>query len=166
MDDAALPSEPAASPSLVSLHYDPRWLAITRAFQPFFPLARHPSTNPALPTDEVIIEGMIEKELDWVRKNVPDGGEGIVGECEVREDGGRGVGFVKTAKAIGDEGGEGKEQRASKVLVVLARHWLTLVESVERTAATYSNPQTVAFCKMLGIDDRVSPPAPPALPTA
>lgn len=97
----------------MTMHYDPRWLAITRAFQPFFPQSKHPSSNPRLPSDPAVVEGMIEKELEWVQENVPDRGEGMVGEVESVEGEENGVGFVKTAKAVGEEGGDDKGQRES-----------------------------------------------------
>ena len=95
------------------MHYDPRWLAVTRAFQPFFPSSRHPASNPPLPADPKVVEEMVGKDLRWVRENVPEQGEGAIGEVEPTEEGGKaGVGFVKTAIPIGGEGGDSTAQRA------------------------------------------------------
>lgn len=76
-----------------TLSYDPEWLAITRAFNPYLQIS--PTTNqfiPELPQDPVIVQSLIDKERKWVSENVKD--LTIYPEA-----------FTRTAPAIGKEKG-------------------------------------------------------------
>lgn len=60
-------SEPASDGSPVTLSYDPEWLAITRAFQPYLSLKREQLPYPDLDAARTAIA----REWDWVHEHVP-----------------------------------------------------------------------------------------------
>ena len=74
--------------------FDPAWLAISRAFQPILSLQVH---QQALPSDPTISKATIEKELAWIRQNLPDGGAPEVASIQM---------FERTAPAPGEPGGD------------------------------------------------------------
>ncbi|KAI7961216.1 hypothetical protein MJO28_001705 [Puccinia striiformis f. sp. tritici] len=87
-------SEDAIVNSTATLSFDPHWLAITRAFHPFFPLKKH--GNLKLPSDPTEIQNLINQELEWVKHNIaPEALE--VNYIQK---------FTKTAPGIGDPGGD------------------------------------------------------------
>ncbi|EPQ50728.1 DBR1-domain-containing protein [Gloeophyllum trabeum ATCC 11539] len=108
---------PQAGDGAPRLAYDPEWLAITRAFQPWLSTSR---SQPPFP-EEAQAREMVRAELAWVQANV---GAKEVGECQV---------FAVTAP------GPSPEDRAQK----------------NRPPPVYPNPQTDAFCAMLGIENKV-----------
>jgi len=57
----------AATPTTPTLAYDPTWLAITRAFHPYFTLTRTQLPFP----DEPTARASVETELTWVMEHVP-----------------------------------------------------------------------------------------------
>ena len=57
----------AAAPATPILAYDPAWLAITRAFHPYFSLTRAQLPFP----DEQTARASVETELAWVMEHVP-----------------------------------------------------------------------------------------------
>ncbi|KAJ3473927.1 hypothetical protein NLI96_g12748 [Meripilus lineatus] len=65
---ASVPGQSSAanSDNTVTLSFDPEWLAITRAFQPFLSMTR---TNAPYP-DEAQAREAVSRELEWVQKNV------------------------------------------------------------------------------------------------
>ncbi|KAH8099620.1 DBR1-domain-containing protein [Cristinia sonorae] len=115
------------SPPTVS--FDPEWLAITRAFNPFMSMNRNPLDYP----DEPTAREAVQRELDWVKKNIfandDGGGDGVELKLKLVEDV---QSFVKTAPAPGEDGSSGKAQPPH-----------------------YPNPQTAAFCSMLEIENKV-----------
>ncbi|KAI6116135.1 lariat debranching enzyme, C-terminal domain-containing protein [Pisolithus sp. B1] len=149
LDSSSHPSETVSNPLSASSHaenpspkltYDPEWLAITRAFDEYFSRSQHQVSFP----DEETARSRVLQELEWVRKNLVQKhtgtGEGA-GEVSGTT---RGPAisehqvFVRTAPGPDSEGqGRGGRQ-----------------------PTPYTNPQTVAFCGMLGIEDRISPPHP------
>lgn len=113
------------------LTFDPEWLAITRAFHPFFSSGRsqkaYPKPHQAQQT--------VEKELKWVRSNVGDN-DGIKAISDCQD-------FWPTAPGPGSEGSAKNQQPP----------W-------------YTNPQTVALCNLLGIENKINPaPAGVSLPS-
>ncbi|KAI7966004.1 hypothetical protein MJO29_001752 [Puccinia striiformis f. sp. tritici] len=87
-------SEDAIVNSTATLSFDPHWLAITRAFHPFFPLMKH--GNRKLPSEPIEIQNLVNQELEWVKHNIaPEALE--VNNVQK---------FIKTAPGIGDPGGE------------------------------------------------------------
>ena len=88
--DALMPGE---APKMT---FDPTWLAISRAFQPLLSL-RH--QQPALPSDPTILKATIEKELAWIRKNVPEAGAPEVASIQK---------FEKTAPPPNEPGGDAR----------------------------------------------------------
>ncbi len=49
-----------------TLAYDPEWLAITRAFNPFMSVSRNQLTYP----DEADARSAVKQEIEWVRANL------------------------------------------------------------------------------------------------
>jgi lariat debranching enzyme len=70
------------------LTYDPEWLAITRAFHPYLSTDYQQRPFP----DERQARQMVEQELEWVRRNVGKGGDGLVDVLDCQQ-------FVMTAPA-------------------------------------------------------------------
>ncbi|KAI6107595.1 lariat debranching enzyme, C-terminal domain-containing protein [Pisolithus croceorrhizus] len=149
LDSPSHPSEIFSNPLSSSLHtenpppkltYDPEWLAITRAFDEYFSRSQHQASFP----DEETARSRVSQELEWVQKNLVQKHTGT-GEGAGEVSGtARGLAisehqvFVRTAPGPDSEG----QKRGG------------------RQPTPYTNPQTVAFCKMLGIEDRISPPHP------
>ncbi|KAF2018977.1 DBR1-domain-containing protein [Aaosphaeria arxii CBS 175.79] len=69
-----MPSTPAAFQRPLRLEYDPEWLAITRVFAKYLQVG-DPTSQ--VPTDEgdVVYRPLIEKEMEWIEKNVVDPGK-------------------------------------------------------------------------------------------
>ena len=91
--DISTPTPPPTPQSRTTLSYDPEWLAITRAFNPYLQIS--PSTNefiPELPEDPVVVRELIDKERKWVEDNVKD--------LTIHPSA-----FTRTAPAIGKEKG-------------------------------------------------------------
>ncbi|KAF8920817.1 lariat debranching enzyme, C-terminal domain-containing protein [Mucidula mucida] len=115
--DAPQPMLPGEEPTLT---FDLEWLAICRAFAPWFSTAKFQRAFP----DEGNARKMVAKELEWVKENVGENKE--VSSYQQ---------FVRTAPGPGTEGKEKDKQ-----------------------PPMYPNAQTRAFCKMLGIEDKINPP--------
>ncbi|KAG0697591.1 lariat debranching enzyme, C-terminal domain-containing protein [Suillus ampliporus] len=111
------------------LTFDPEWLAITRAFHPFFSIRRRQADYP----DETTARAKVAEEMEWVKSNVHDNeasssdtslpGIRSILECQT---------FVQSAPGPGSEGAQKNQQPP----------W-------------YTNPQTVAFCDMLDIQNMI-----------
>ncbi|ORY35359.1 lariat debranching enzyme, C-terminal domain-domain-containing protein [Naematelia encephala] len=132
--------KPSPSSQPPRLTYDPHWLAISRAFHPYLSLEQRPSR---LPTPDEL-DALVEHEVKRIKEDgllVPTTEEdGSVklgwesGDIEI----GRVQTFWPTAPAEGQPGGS--------------------------ATAWYTNPQTEAFCGMLGIENRINPaPRPPKM---
>lgn len=134
-----IPTPEPVTPGQPKFTFDPQWLAITRALHPFL------STDffqPPLPEPEVA-KAMVADELQRIEQEgllVP----GQLGEAELAEgavpplvwekgpiDIGRVQQFWPTAPPEGEPGGS--------------------------PSAWYTNPQTEAFCGMLGIENKINP---------
>ena len=74
--------------------FDPIWLAITRAFHNKLSLAYQQSS---LPTESTICKALIEKELQWLKTNVPSGGHVLINDVQQ---------FHQTAPYPGQPGGD------------------------------------------------------------
>lgn len=99
-----VPAPSASSPPTLS--YDPEWLAITKAFNPYMSVVHRSIDYP----DETAVRQAVEREFEWVQKRVfstPEGGNTnstkLVEDVQV---------FSKTAPGPGEEGSMGKNQRA------------------------------------------------------
>ncbi|KAH0579198.1 hypothetical protein H2248_003350 [Termitomyces sp. 'cryptogamus'] len=116
------------SPAGPTLSFDPVWLAITRAFHPYFSLSRMQAAFPS----ETHARALVECELKWVNDNVPhklDGGWAIL-DCQK---------FVVTAPPIASlESGKMKGAIAQP--------------------SYYTNSQTEAFCTLLQVSNKINPP--------
>ncbi|KAI3619282.1 hypothetical protein WG66_012648 [Moniliophthora roreri] len=77
------------------LLFDPEWLAITRAFHPYFSVYRYQMPFPG----EEQAREMVAKELDWVKQNLFKDNEIAIPVNRVQQ-------FVKTASGPGSEGGQ------------------------------------------------------------
>jgi hypothetical protein len=90
--------------------FDPEWLAIVRAFNPFLSRKRAQIPFP----DEATARASVTRELAWVQEHIvgPDGGERLVNDVQK---------FEMTAP-----GGPGGPQHGHRELGFLARHGLHL----------------------------------------
>ncbi|KAH9812754.1 lariat debranching enzyme, C-terminal domain-containing protein [Melampsora americana] len=97
-EDSVHPSEVtmanASDKPSVTLHFDPHWLAITRAFHPHLPLSKY--VDQPLPMDPATAQQMIDKELQWIEKHLEGSSLEINGIQQ----------FTQTAPALGDPGGD------------------------------------------------------------
>ncbi|KZP27058.1 DBR1-domain-containing protein [Athelia psychrophila] len=144
-----VPTPPAYASTLGHSHiprltYDPEWLAITRAFHPYLSTAR---MQPVYP-DEAEARELIREAGEWVKQNVRNvnvkeaeegkEGEETGGHTYVAEECVRNVedcqNFVMTAP-----GSDSKGDKNAQPL------W-------------YTNPQTEAFCQMIGVPNKINPP--------
>lgn len=64
--------EPPIPQSRTTLRYDPEWLAITRAFNPYLGTSTTTEYIPPLPRDPIKVREMIDTERVWVTNNVKD----------------------------------------------------------------------------------------------
>ncbi|KAF9234255.1 lariat debranching enzyme, C-terminal domain-containing protein [Melanogaster broomeanus] len=121
--------EVLARRAIPKLTYDPEWLAISRAFHPYFSTTRHQATYP----DEATARARVSEALEWVQENVVRKASSDNGVSSLSVDE-RQV-FAQTAPGPGQEGNSKFQQPP----------W-------------YTNPQTAAFCDMLGIENKINPP--------
>ncbi|KAG2346376.1 hypothetical protein BDR05DRAFT_981491 [Suillus weaverae] len=109
--------------------FDPEWLAMSRAFHPFFSTRRRQADYP----DEATARAKVAEEMEWVKPNVhnneanssdaPLPGIRSILDCQT---------FVQSAPGPGSEGAQKNQQPP----------W-------------YTNPQTTAFCDMLNIQNMI-----------
>ncbi len=129
-DNVLASSTTPLSPTQPTLTYDPEWLAITRAFDPYFSLRAQQQPFP----EEAEARAMVAKELAWVTSNLnggngSDGSRKSVEECQQ---------FVMTAPGPGAEGGQPRQQRTCFLLFLRAlpfvhlhgcgRGWIKLID--------------------------------------
>lgn len=127
--------EPFVSESDLAFTFDPEWLAICRAFAPWFSTTKHQKSFP----DEANARRLVAKEREWVTQNIGEKKE--ISSCQQ---------FIRTAPGPGSEGDEKLKQRKFFNLPTNGFFSPSL-------APMYPNPQTRAYCEMLGIDDRIKP---------
>jgi len=108
--------------------YDPEWLAITRAFHQYFTATRQQAIYP----DEPTARARVSAELEWVEENIVHKATDDSTKPPLSVDNCQT--FVQTAPGPGSEGNAKFQQPP----------W-------------YTNPQTVAFCSMLGIENKINP---------
>ncbi|KAG6899323.1 hypothetical protein C0993_011225 [Termitomyces sp. T159_Od127] len=109
------------------ISFDPHWLAITRAFHPMLSVGEEQVPLP----DELEARASVERELKWVNDHVPKklNGRWAVKDCQQ---------FVKTAFTVSPkETGRMKHHTPAPL--------------------AYTNPQTVAFCDLLEIPNKINP---------
>lgn len=139
--------EAPISKSGVTLSFDPEWLAISKAFHPWFSKARFQRPFP----DEAEARAMIAKEREWVDANIKKNDDGVILVDDWQT-------FVVTAPGPGSEGADKFKQRKCSYF----RYKLWVIDRFEliilfnNAAELYPNPQTAAFCKMLDIPDKIS----------
>ncbi|KAF8438115.1 DBR1-domain-containing protein [Boletus edulis BED1] len=110
------------------LTYDPEWLAITRAFHQYFTTTPRQATYP----DEPTARAQVSAELEWVEENIVREMPNDSSKSPLCVDNCQI--FVRTAPGPGSEGSAKLQQPP----------W-------------YTNPQTVAFCSMVGIENSINP---------
>ncbi|KAJ1846563.1 lariat debranching enzyme [Coemansia sp. RSA 2708] len=160
-DDAAV-EEP-------KLEYDPEWLAILRLCNPhiplddspFYPPAQAPvtATEPHLP---LFADNILARELEWVSKHVFTNGPVAIPPNFVPVAPVPPAGTPDSASfglARNDGGNRGRGRGANRGRG--GRHGYGQARSDApwdgpRPYTIYPNPQTDDFCKMIGIDDRLT----------
>ncbi|KAJ7600763.1 DBR1-domain-containing protein [Mycena floridula] len=115
---------PLPSSAPLALSFDPEWLAITKAFHPFLSTNRYQKQYP--PEDKA--RELVQKEFDWVQKNIFSAGSKAVEEVQQ---------FCVTAPPPPPNPKARVDFRGMAQPV-----W-------------HPNPQTKAFCEMLDINDVV-----------
>ncbi|EKM74996.1 hypothetical protein AGABI1DRAFT_80432 [Agaricus bisporus var. burnettii JB137-S8] len=108
------------------LEYSPEWLAITRAFHPWFSTTRHQLNFP----DEEEARSAVASATQWVVENLQS--EKLLVD-DVQQ-------FVRSAP--GPVAPASPNQR---------------VNERDPQPPAYLNPQTEAFCKMIGIENKINP---------
>lgn len=81
---------PVPAPSTPILTYDPYWLAITRAYSPYFSTSPFPNDIPSF----TIMQDKVKRELKWIERHIPQAGKR--GVLEVQE-------FSRVAPAVWEE---------------------------------------------------------------
>ncbi|KAJ7621115.1 lariat debranching enzyme, C-terminal domain-containing protein [Roridomyces roridus] len=122
----------ATSSSVPRLTFDPEWLAISRAFHPFLSLAY---TQRAFPQEEVartLVAEARKSIADEMRAREPGLDIEDLEVTQVQE-------FVTTAPGPGHEDQMG---------------------GLRAQPPWYTNPQTVKFCELIGVENLVNPPPP------
>jgi lariat debranching enzyme len=124
-----------------SLAFDPEWLAITRALHPWFSTSKLQRPFP----EEPEARALVAKEQEWVKKNIKTNRDGEILVADHQR-------FAMTAPGPGQEGPTGTDNvshypghRPPHIVIAFLAPW-------------YKNPQTEAFCRMLGISNLMDPP--------
>jgi lariat debranching enzyme len=81
------------------LTFDPEWLAVVRAFDPYMVLTQ--SQHGSYPEHQAAIEA-VARELEWVRQNLPEGGRQDINDIQT---------FVMTATGPTPETQKAKGQQ-------------------------------------------------------
>lgn len=149
------------------LSFDPEWLAITRAFNPYMPLGLKQGAYP----DEADARAAVAEALTWVAENV------------LAETSDRSAAPNDSASAAGDAANDiagtpapaaaaAATQETAPPEAVLRRTTTKRIDEVQQFVVSapppgqdgsrgrtqppyYPNPQTAAFCSLLGIENRV-----------
>ncbi|KAJ2669942.1 lariat debranching enzyme [Coemansia sp. RSA 1085] len=141
----------------LKLEYDPEWLAILRLCHPYMPLDEAPFDPPASGATPLFSDELVNKEMDWVMKNIFADGPKYIPENFVpvapvpppgtpdtanfgiaRNDRGRGPGYDRHGQRNVRNVRNGSEWPGPLPYFINA------------------NPQTEDFCKMLGIQDQLT----------
>jgi len=61
------------------LTFDPEWLAVIRAFDPYMTLTQN--QHGSYPDHQAAIEA-VSRELEWVRQNLPEGGRQDINDVQ------------------------------------------------------------------------------------
>ena len=61
------------------LTFDPEWLAVVRAFDPYMTLSQN--QHGSYPDHQAAIEA-VSRELDWVKQNLPEGGRQDINDVQ------------------------------------------------------------------------------------
>ncbi|KAK7439403.1 lariat debranching enzyme [Stygiomarasmius scandens] len=133
-------SSSSSDSSPTTLSFDPEWLAISRAFHPWFSLTKEQQPFP----DESEAREMVKRELSWVEENLLHPKTSAKTEADIQDQTNDTPvllvseiqQFVMTAPGPGSEG-----------------------VNKNRQPPLYPNPQTEAFCKMLQIPNKITPGA-------
>ena len=95
------------------LTFDPEWLAITRAFDPYMALEK--KQHGPYPDHPTAIEA-VSRELEWVKQNIPEGGSQDVNDVQT---------FIVTATGPTPETQKAKGQQRGVIVFSELRYMLT-----------------------------------------
>jgi len=147
--EISTPTPPPTHSSRTTLSYDPEWLAITRAFNPYLQISPIVDKSlPELPQDPLVVRELIDKERKWVDENIKD--LTIYPKT-----------FKHTAPAIGSQKGPSAWQGVGQREYTFGLYfpgWNGLANGgffLGGVASEYNNPQTGAFCEMLQIPNKI-----------
>ncbi|KAJ3557405.1 hypothetical protein NM688_g1488 [Phlebia brevispora] len=125
------PSNPKSQNPQPSFTFDPEWLAITRAYNPYMSLG----TNQLPYPNEVEARAAVQRELVWIKKHVYG-----ISTSESSKD--ALMGLSKTVESC------------QKFCITAPAHGQGAPEN-KTQPPHYPNPQTAAFCQMLGIENKI-----------
>lgn len=129
------------------LTYDPEWLAITRAFHPLLSTTKR---QPPFPAEEEARE-RVRQAQEWITTNVYGGNSGTTKRIEEVQT------FAMTAPGPTDDD---KRTRTMQRTFCLAIFRTSRCANRAYLAPWYTNSQTVAFCDMIGVENKINPPPP------
>lgn len=121
-----------------TLYFDPHWLSIVKTFAPYLSLRQQQIAFPP----PASFDKLISESLDWIQKNVGEAGLKKVDDVQV---------FARTAPATGEGREDGPRELPFRLVA-----WTTLTPHCP-PASWYTNPQTEAFCDMIGIPNQINP---------
>ncbi|KAI9637235.1 putative RNA lariat debranching enzyme [Dioszegia hungarica] len=140
-----IPSSTPSDPSEpLELTYDPQWLAITRVFHPYLSLEVR---QKALPLPDHMAE-LVKAELERIERE----GVSVPPIPSATQEGEVGVSAESQAGA--------SIRKGSIAVAAVQQFWPTAPAQGEpggSESAWYTNPQTEAFCAMLGIPNKINP---------
>lgn len=140
MTEPSPPSDPLDQPILT---FDPEWLAVTRAFNPYMSTAQKQLQYP----DEAEARAAVARELEWVEKHVlGDQGVKRIDECQL---------FSVTAPGPMPGAKPGHPKPSCQLRLDLFQWIIDTHSVVPAPLSHYPNPQTAAFCAMLGIENKI-----------
>ena len=128
------------------LTFDPEWLAITRAFNPYMSLDTKQMAYP----DEAEARAAVQRELEWVRSNVYNIPAGTSGDTPLIKTIDSCQHFAVTAPPPEQCTGPDNMQRKDIYFCSLDAYSMLI-----SLAPHFPNPQTAAFCQLLGIENKI-----------
>jgi len=121
--------DPPETNSPPRLTFDPEWLAVVRAFDPYMTLTE--KQHGSYPDHQAAIEA-VSRELEWVKRNLPEGGRQDIHDVQI---------FVITATGPTPETQKAKGQQRSVIVFSKPGHILTCWQPV--TSRTPKRPRFV-----------------------
>lgn len=137
-----MPSPYTRSPP--SLTYDNEWLAISRALHPLLSTDRRSGVLPRLS----LAREWVQRELEWIEERMVSRG------ASDETDGVRVESIQQFAMTASGPSHQSSPTQYRKLSTGACYYTLTFML---KTAIWYTNPQTEAFCTLIGVENKVNP---------